>query len=948
MPSHNVLSRRAYSQRSADRSLGKDELSFLERRVLDPPASNWPVQSKMPMTRQSKKKDTKTGPQEALDRGSDLFSKKSVRRLQDKRSTAFDPVSRNLTFSSPENGDLDEPQNEVKEASALRKPARKKAAGPEKVEKEQSQIPREQEEQALLLAVWQQGIDKAPLPRHLETIRRKYKMAGPEYRRYWRHVAASLLTGEEKVPGASDKARQFLRRLEERKGTKHVVPAEHGPEHSHHKKLMDEARLVAEELRKGDETEALKTPEERTRAPTMEKQTHGGKERESTKTEDGEREGQERNLTKRQKWRLNKEQAALEARKRSERRAILETKSLRLADKQIWVTNTMRELERHRKIREMSERRSDVKVKIRDLLETLAIEEENQQEAEEARTDAERAAEEQARRREGLDHLLDDALARAGIRKDVADNIPKRDGANAPSHVWGLNLNPDGTIKLRQVSEEDAREEVSSDITQPTSTPATSEGISHSESPSADLGPGEIFIDPGLTITLNADTKTLQKQFLLLENRLGASYPRMDVMPYTISKSENRNTLQTWLRIFARRWKSRHDAPNEMSTKKAEVKAVLDQMVRDHDLSNEAAKRMAKRWSEITQKRAEVADDVDEAITSKRVEVTGELHEALDMDEFHAGGMGFLSAGNVEEDVDFAESDIPSAAEEVSLAAQNAELDVGTLKREEEPDTVDVGPAAPKRAKSKAKLKTDHATKDVTSATNPVIRPSRKQNNVVDDSIAKRLYSTSSRPPLDPSLEPSTSTSPAKAATPTTPTAKSHLPHLTSSGSAHMVSVSSKAHTVRTAIAVGFVHFSNPTPLSLMTSASLKKGDVLAVSRIAGIMAAKKCPDLIPLCHPIALTHVGVELRVLDAQAGEGMGFGGVSVEAKVQCTGPTGVEMEALTAVMGATLSVVDMCKAVDKFQRVQDVRVVLKEGGKSGVWKEEGWVSSIGGESE
>ncbi|OAL04908.1 GTP cyclohydrolase subunit MoaC, partial [Phaeosphaeriaceae sp. SRC1lsM3a] len=171
---------------------------------------------------------------------------------------------------------------------------------------------------------------------------------------------------------------------------------------------------------------------------------------------------------------------------------------------------------------------------------------------------------------------------------------------------------------------------------------------------------------------------------------------------------------------------------------------------------------------------------------------------------------------------------------------------------------------------------------------------------------------------------------------PTTPTAKSHLPHLTSSGSAHMVSVSSKAHTVRTAIAVGFVHFSNPTPLSLMTSASLKKGDVLAVSRIAGIMAAKKCPDLIPLCHPIALTHVGVELRVLDAQAGEGMGFGGVSVEAKVQCTGPTGVEMEALTAVMGATLSVVDMCKAVDKFQRVQDVRVVLKEGGKSGVWKE------------
>lgn len=126
-------------------------------------------------------------------------------------------------------------------------------------------------------------------------------------------------------------------------------------------------------------------------------------------------------------------------------------------------------------------------------------------------------------------------------------------------------------------------------------------------------------------------------------------------------------------------------------------------------------------------------------------------------------------------------------------------------------------------------------------------------------------------------------------------------------------------------------------------------------------MAAKKCPDLIPLCHPIALTHVGVELKAFpspsiteddSAQQSEAgarkknrndMGYGGVTVEAKVQCTGPTGVEMEALTAVMGAALSVVDMCKAVDKFQRVQDIRVVLKEGGKSGVWKEVGWVSDM-----
>lgn len=187
--------------------------------------------------------------------------------------------------------------------------------------------------------------------------------------------------------------------------------------------------------------------------------------------------------------------------------------------------------------------------------------------------------------------------------------------------------------------------------------------------------------------------------------------------------------------------------------------------------------------------------------------------------------------------------------------------------------------------------------------------------------------------------------------------AQPHLPHLTPSGAAHMVSISSKSPTARTAIAVGTVYFSNPTPLTLITSNALKKGDVLSVSRIAGIMAAKKCPDIVPLCHPIALTHVGVELRTFSpghapvsaSPAGKGndeLGHGGVKIEAKVACTGATGVEMEALTAVMGTALSVVDMCKAVDKFQRIGDVRVVLKEGGKSGVWKETGWQSWNAGE--
>lgn len=106
-------------------------------------------------------------------------------------------------------------------------------------------------------------------------------------------------------------------------------------------------------------------------------------------------------------------------------------------------------------------------------------------------------------------------------------------------------------------------------------------------------------------------------------------------------------------------------------------------------------------------------------------------------------------------------------------------------------------------------------------------------------------------------------------------------------------------------------------------------------------MAAKKCPDIIPLCHPIAISFVGVDVDVFDSgpRPGDHPGNGGIHITATVSCTGPTGVEMEALTAVMGAALSVVDMCKAVDKSQRVQDVRVVQKEGGRSGTWREEGW---------
>lgn len=129
----------------------------------------------------------------------------------------------------------------------------------------------------------------------------------------------------------------------------------------------------------------------------------------------------------------------------------------------------------------------------------------------------------------------------------------------------------------------------------------------------------------------------------------------------------------------------------------------------------------------------------------------------------------------------------------------------------------------------------------------------------------------------------------------------------------------------------------------------LQKGDVLSVARVAGIMAAKKTGDIVPLCHPIALTAVEVKVELVAPAAtadlardgtkenGMVMGCGGVEIEATVECDGKTGVEMEALSAVMGACLTVFDMCKAVDRGMRIDGVRVVLKEGGRSGRWVEE-----------
>lgn len=152
----------------------------------------------------------------------------------------------------------------------------------------------------------------------------------------------------------------------------------------------------------------------------------------------------------------------------------------------------------------------------------------------------------------------------------------------------------------------------------------------------------------------------------------------------------------------------------------------------------------------------------------------------------------------------------------------------------------------------------------------------------------------------------------------------SKLTHIDETGRAHMVDVSEKATTAREATAEGFVRMDAAT-LALALSGDAKKGDVRATAEIAGIMAAKKTADLIPLCHPLALSKV--EVRVAPAE-------GGLAVTARVKTSGQTGVEMEALTAVSVACLTIYDMLKAADKGMTIESVRLLTKSGGKSGDW--------------
>ena len=156
------------------------------------------------------------------------------------------------------------------------------------------------------------------------------------------------------------------------------------------------------------------------------------------------------------------------------------------------------------------------------------------------------------------------------------------------------------------------------------------------------------------------------------------------------------------------------------------------------------------------------------------------------------------------------------------------------------------------------------------------------------------------------------------------------LTHFDAQGQAHMVDVGAKPATHRIAIAEGYITM-QPETLAIIQAGTAKKGDVLGVARLAGIMAAKKTSDLIPLCHPIALTKVSVDFEVLPEE-------NAVRCEARTETMGQTGVEMEALTAVQISLLTIYDMCKAIDRGMCVENIRLLRKSGGRSGLYEREG----------
>ena len=156
------------------------------------------------------------------------------------------------------------------------------------------------------------------------------------------------------------------------------------------------------------------------------------------------------------------------------------------------------------------------------------------------------------------------------------------------------------------------------------------------------------------------------------------------------------------------------------------------------------------------------------------------------------------------------------------------------------------------------------------------------------------------------------------------------LTHVDAEGKAKMVDVTNKKDTERIAVAMGEIKMA-PATLALIQSGGMAKGDVMAVARVAGIMGAKQTPDLIPMCHPLLITGIKVDFEIDEAESR-------VLIEAQTKLSGKTGVEMEALTAVSIAALTIYDMCKAVDKNMVIGNIRLIEKSGGKSGLFRREG----------
>ena len=161
----------------------------------------------------------------------------------------------------------------------------------------------------------------------------------------------------------------------------------------------------------------------------------------------------------------------------------------------------------------------------------------------------------------------------------------------------------------------------------------------------------------------------------------------------------------------------------------------------------------------------------------------------------------------------------------------------------------------------------------------------------------------------------------------------SELTHINENGDVRMVDVGAKPDTQRVAVAEGFISM-QPETLQLIVEGTASKGDVLACARVAGVMAAKQASSLIPMCHPLLITKAAVECTPVQAGQRDD-GRVGIHVQATCQVTGKTGIEMEALTAASVACLTIYDMCKAVDRGMQITDVRLLKKDGGKSGLWE-------------